>query len=316
MTAPNLHDSPILAEAARWMERARNGSEEDRQAFRAWLRERPEHVAAMDLVERAWREAPRAAAGRGLRPRARLAEPAAARGAGRWRVAGPLLGAACAALAAVAAWTLTVHEQYLAAPADRMASFALADGSRVWLTPGSAVTMRATLLGRSVALDGEGTFDVKHERRPFAVTAGDVRVVDRGTLFSVARRAGQTAVILARGAIDIEDSHSGALIATPHPGQQVSLAGDTATIAAIDADAALAWRDGRLVAQDLPLAAVMARFSQLSGVPIELRDPAMGDLRVYGTYRLGDVAQFLDAVGALYPVAWRRTERGYEVFRR
>jgi ferric-dicitrate binding protein FerR (iron transport regulator) len=205
---------------------------------------------------------------------------------------------------------MNVDEQRLAAPADRMASFALADGSRVWLTPGSAVTMRATLLDRAVRLQGEGTFDVRHERRPFAVTAGDVRVVDRGTLFSVARRDGQTAVILARGAIDIEDSHSGAVIASPHPGQQVALAGDTATISDVDATAALAWREGRLVVQDQPLSAVAARLAELSGTPIALRDPAIGTLRVYGTYRIGDAAQFLDAVAALYPVAWRRTERG------
>jgi hypothetical protein len=117
-------------------------------------------------------------------------------------------------------------------------------------------------------------------------------------------------VILARGAIDIEDSRSGAVIASPHPGQQVSLAGDTATISDVDATAALAWRDGRLVVQDQPLSAVMARLAQLSGTPIALRDPAIGTLRVYGTYRIGDAAQFLDAVAALYPVAWRRTERG------
>lgn len=319
MSTPSPQESALLAQAAQWLERARHGSEADRAAFRAWLQERPEHVAAMDLVERAWRAAPRAAQARGLKARA----PAAvAQGhvRSRWRLAGPALGlacaGACAGLAAVAAWTMTVDEQRLAAPADRMASFALADGSRVWLTPGSAVTMRATLLDRAVRLQGEGTFDVRHERRPFAVTAGDVRVVDRGTLFSVARRDGQTAVILARGAIDIEDSRSGAMIASPHPGQQVALAGDTATISDVDATAALAWREGRLVVQDQPLSTVAARLAQLSGTPIALRDPAIGTLRVYGTYRIGDAAQFLDAVAALYPVAWRRTERGYEVYRR
>ncbi|NKJ42262.1 FecR domain-containing protein [Novosphingobium sp. SG720] len=315
MSAPNSGESALLAQAAQWLERARSGSEEDRIAFRAWLRERPEHLAAMDLVERAWRGAPRAAAAKGLHARGAAAAPAS-QSRLRWQIAVPVLGTALAALAAVAVWTLNLQEQHLAAPADRTASFALADGSRVWLTPGSAVTLRATLLDRSVRLDGEGTFDVKHERRPFAVTAGEVRVVDRGTLFSVARRDGQTAVILARGAIDIEDSRNGTLIATPRPGQQVSLAGDTATIAPVDADAALAWREGRLVVEDQPLAAVAARLAQLSGMPIVLHDPTIGALHVYGTYRIGDVPQFLDALGALYPVAWRRTEQGYEVFRR
>jgi transmembrane sensor len=75
------------------------------------LQERPEHVAAMDLVERGLAQTPCAAQARGLRPRALRRWPAAARGAGRWRWRGRLLGAACAGLAAVAAWTMTVHEQ-------------------------------------------------------------------------------------------------------------------------------------------------------------------------------------------------------------
>ena len=53
MSTPSPQESALLAQAAQWLERARHGSEADRAAFRAWLQERPEHVAAMDLVERA-----------------------------------------------------------------------------------------------------------------------------------------------------------------------------------------------------------------------------------------------------------------------
>lgn len=311
---PDAGESQILADAACWLERVRTGNAADHRAFHAWLQERPEHVAAMDLVERAWRQAPAAAGSAGLRARARPAPRVALPAMPSW--SWPALGTAMAVACAALMWTGSTHDQRITAGPDGVRVATLVDGSRVWLTPGSSVALHTTLLDRSVALQGEALFDVQHERRSFAVTAGDVRVIDRGTLFSVAQRDQRTSVILARGAIDIEDRQSGATIAQPHPGQQVAIDGAGAVVSAIDASAALSWREGRLVAENMPLSAVAARFEQLGGSRIRIVDPSIASLRVYGTYRPDDATRFLDAMAALYPIAWRRTGDGYEVRRR
>ena len=298
----------MIDEAVRWMSRMRAGTDADRRAFRAWLDERPEHIAAMDLVERAWRTAPEAA------QRARLAPPPRAQTrftAPRWTV--PAMASAAFAALLVLVWTGTVHEQVVVAPVNDTRRAVLDDGTRIWLAAGGRIAMRSTLLARDVTLDGEAVFDVRHDRRPFAVTAGAIRVVDRGTVFSVDRRSGGTKIVLARGSIAVEDRASGETIATPRPGQEVDVRSGEATLSPVDADAALAWRDGRIVARDMPLAAVAQRFGELGGPPIRIVDPAIGAIRVYGIYRVGQAEQFLDAIAALHPVMWQRVEDGYEV---
>lgn len=301
-------DQRILEEAAQWFERVRHGSEADRRAFRAWLEARPEHVAAMDLVERVARRAPAAARAAGLHV---AAPPRPAFTLPRW--SWPALGTALAGICAVVAWTHGTHDQRIVAPGDRMTVASLADGSRVWLTAGSAVSVHVTPIARTAVLTGEASFDVRHGWRPFTVSAGRVQVVDRGTLFSVARQGDRVTVILAHGAVDINDRKSGTTIATPRPGQQVVIDRASAVVSSVDADGALAWRTGRIVASDLPFGTVAARFAQLGGARIRVATPAIASLRVYGTYRAGDAEPFLRAMQALHPIRWRRTKDGYEV---
>lgn len=308
-------DAAILLQAARWLDRARHGSADDRRAFRAWLGERPEHVVAMDLVERAWRQAPDAVRSAGLTATPRRQRHAAMP---RWSfpVLGGALGTALAGFCGLLLWNASVRDQRIAAPARGVAVATLADGTRVWLTAGSAVRVHVTPIGRAVSLTGEAVFDVRHEWRSFAVTAGDVRVVDRGTLFSVANRGTRTETVLARGAVEVRDRGSNRALATPAPGQRVEVANGTATVTSIDADAALSWRAGRIVADDLPLSAVAARFGELGGPRITIADARLRTLRVYGSYSVKDAAAFLTALESLYPIVWQRVGDGYEVRRR
>lgn len=312
MAAPDQDDTRILHEAAQWLDRARHGSATDRRAFRDWLEERPEHVAAMELVERAWRQAPAAARQAGLQVRA-----TASRGPDRsgwaWRAPGFALGAALAAVGGLVFWNQAVQDQQVTAPAHGVAVATLVDGTRVWLTAGSAVKVHVTPLGRAVTLTGEGGFDVRHQWRPFTVTAGDVQVVDRGTLFSVARAGAQVDVVLARGAVEVKDRGTGAVLATPSPGQKVAVAHGRTTLSTVDPDAAMAWREGRIVAEDMPLSAVAARFEALGGPHIAIRDARLRRIGVSGTYSARDAVAFLTAMQALYPIVWRRVGDGYEV---
>ncbi|WBO22831.1 FecR family protein [Sphingomonas abietis] len=303
----------LLAEAAQWMERARSGSDADRAAFRLWLSEAPDHVAAMDLVQRAWAMAPDAARLAGARGRTRDAGRARAFGASVGRLM-PVGGMALAGVAAALLWFGSIHSATIATGPHERRMVALADGTRAWLAPGSRLAIRTTPLARTVSIQGEVAFDVRHAWRPFVVDAGGVRTVDHGTLFSVSDRQG-VSVLLARGSIAVEDAATGALIATPSPGQRIDVHGDHATVSTVDADDALAWRDGRIVARDIPLAEVVSRFASLGAPRIRLAEPELGRLPVSGSYAGDDVEGFLTALATLYPVSWTADGAGYAVRR-
>lgn len=312
MTTHGHDDMRILQEAAQWLDRARRGSAADRHAFRNWLEECPEHAAAMELVEHAWRQAPAAARQAGLQVRARASRGSARTGRAL-RVPGFALGAALAAFGGLLVWNQAVQDQQVIAPPHGIAVATLVDGTRVWLTAGSTLKVHVTPIGRAAMLTGEGGFDVHHQWRPFTVSAGDVQVVDRGTLFSIARQGAQVDVILARGAVEVQDRGSGTVLATPSPGQKVVVANGRTTLSSVDPDAAMAWREGRIIADDMPLSAIAARFEALGGPHIAIRDAKLGKISVSGTYSAKDAVPFLTALQALYPIVWRRVGDGYEV---
>ncbi|WP_135965415.1 FecR family protein [Sphingomonas gei] len=314
-------DPEILAEAGRWVVRARAGmSGAEKRAFRAWLAERGEHAAAADAVTNAWQAAPAAAARAGLtapprpsRVRARRDQYFARRPGPGWKVATTVLALP---LLIAGTWWYTNSEtlQLATGPHQRLVT-TLADGSTVWLAPSSRLQAHFDPFGRQLALrEGEVTLQVAHERRRFAVDVGGYRIVDRGTLFDVRLRgSGPVTVVLVEGRIDITNRRNGKLVASPLPGERVALGGTGAVRAAVDAQAAIAWHDGRVILDDCPLSAALAQFSEQGAPRVALRDSAVGRLRVSGAFAVGGMESFLSALAELHPVTWRRTPQGYEV---
>ncbi len=316
-----MSDDATLELAARWLERARAGlTAQERAEFRRWLAERPEHAAAADMVARAWEAAPAAAALGGFTAPASpvpVAAPRPARTGSLRPLAwgGGLAGAALAALALF--WASQPVSTHYATGAGERRQIALADGSQVWLAPGTRLTARIGWFGRHSTVEtGEAVFDVVHQLRDFRVDAGPMTVVDRGTLFAVRLREGAAPrVILARGAIAVHDRATNALLAEPAPGEAVELAAARAVTRHVDAEALLSWRDGRLTFADTPLRDAIAAF-RAQGAAIRLADPALGTLRISGAYAIGDVESFLSALASIHPVRWTRVAGGYAIERR
>jgi transmembrane sensor len=309
----------VLAAAVQWHGRARAGlSATERAAFLDWLHERPEHAAAADVVSRSWDAAPAAARQGGFAPphiAARSERPA--RAGGRRALWGGLATGG-AALAALALWAVQPQTAaYATGPQERRTE-TLADGTRVWLAPGTRLASRIGPFGRQVTLErGEAAFDVVHELRGFRVEAGTVAVVDRGTLFTVRHRAGRpVTVTLAHGALRVDDRASDTVLAEPRPGEQVEIADGAVRLRTVDAADALAWREGRLVFADQTLDAALAAFRDQGAAPVRLRDPRLGNLRVSGAYAAADITSFLAALSSVHPVRWHRTGAGHEIERR
>lgn len=313
---PNTGDADILAEAARWIVRARAGlSGAERHAFRAWLAERGEHAAAADAVGRAWQAAPDAAHRAGISAPAR---PTRERHRGAWNAIGWEAATAAFVMPVLVAgawwWTNSATRHFTTGPHQRIVA-TLADGSTVWMAPRSDLVVRLDPLRRRLELrDGEMTVHVAQQRRGFSVDVGGYRIVDRGTLFDVRRRRGEpVSVALVNGQIDIHDRSSGKLIARPAPGERVALGVGGAARLSGNAQTAVAWRDGRVVLEDCPLSVALARFAEQGAPRVEVRDAAAGQLKVSGIFAVENIDSFLSSVAELHPVTWRRSSQGYEV---
>lgn len=312
-----VDDDALLEQAAMWLTRARAGMEEaERAAFLNWLRERPEHAAAADLVSRAWGAAPAAARHGGFAASAGFADEPEL---GRERAAvrrrnlgwgGLALGSAAAA--ALALWFVQPESASFATAQDRR-EVALVDGTHVWLAPNTRLSTRIGPFERQVTLEhGEAVFDVDHQWRGFAVDARDVSVVDKGTLFTVRNRPDRpVAVVLARGALEVRQGN--AMLAAPRPGEKVEVVHGQAQVQPVDADGALAWREGRLVFSGCSLEEALAAFADQGAPRVVLSDPALANLRVSGAYAVADLESFLSALSSIHPVRWTRTAKGYEI---
>ena len=121
-------------------------------------------------------------------------------------------------------------EQLLNSTAETI-HFALDDGTRVYLSPGSSLSYNvATLTGRREAvLNGDAYFDVAHdENRPFTVRTENIGVRVLGTAFSVSSSPELSQVVLERGAVRLL-SPEGASMVTLSPNQKAtfkSISGD------------------------------------------------------------------------------------------
>jgi len=153
---------------------------------------------------------------------------------------------------------------------------------------------------------GEAVFDVAHDpARPFVIAAGDrtVRVV--GTRFDVRRRDGQLSVSVERGMVEVEpaDGAPGRGFRL-HPGQRLDhLEGASdVKLTAIDPLQVEAWKTGRLIFRDQPLAQVVADLNQQFARPIALEDAALGQTRVSGVLVLDDEAAVIRRLALLAPI--------------
>lgn len=311
----------ILDQAAAWMRLSASGKLglDQQAALKAWLRASPDHVAAMDIVSRAWIAAGAINDQGRMRPdmlRARNFRIARSTGSRRsWR--GPVLagfGMAAAFLIAIVGWQGSVTEADYASGPGEGHSIELADGTTVRLDAGTRLHVRIDPLSRQVTLyQGEAEFDVAHENlRPFTVAARDLVVHDLGTRFTVRHRADKVRVVLLEGAADVRDGENGRVLTVLKPGQQVESTARGATLRLTSANLGrvLAWRDRQAVFEDTPLAEALAEVEARTGVRMRLADPAIAGLKVSGVFHTADISGFLNALSLLHPLSWRQTAPG------
>ena len=137
----------------------------------------------------------------------------------------------------------------------------LADGTTVYLNAESELRYPVKFSGerRKVYLRGEAYFDVaRDEQKPFTVEARGVEVLVLGTSFGVRAYEGEENVLttLVQGRVDVSAEGQRVKLI---PGQQADFnrESERLTVAEVDVELYVGWKDGRLVFDNQPLSIIL-----------------------------------------------------------
>lgn len=302
-------DHAALEQAAWWYATLLDaGDDADQQArWQQWLQE-PGHARAWAQVEAVSRqfeplrgEHQRKAADAGLKAARRVSSS-------RRRV---LSGLASLATLGVIGWQYPrVRHEWLARTADyrtgtgEIHATGLADGSRIWLAPGSALDVDYSAALRRLRLH-EGEIHVQtaaDAQRDFVIDTAVARLRALGTRFNVRLHERGLQLAVLEGAVEVSAAGS---VSVVEAGQRlrVDAAGIGPTqLADPDADA---WIRGILMADQMPLAELVAELSRYRPGHLGVA-PEIADLPVAGVFPLRDPDAALAMLERSLPVRVRR----------
>ena len=172
----------------------------------------------------------------------------------------------------------------------------LSDGSVVQLDSHSAIAVDITDTHRDVRLlVGQAFFKVMPDKRkPFHVHTQALQVTVTGTAFNVDSAPDNPSVAVQQGSVNVQDG--GRALASLVPGQRLSYRAGRPRLSSFAPSQVAAWRQGQLIAEDLPINDVLAQIRRYSPAIIVLRDSTLGAQRVTGVYDLRKPQAALQAV--------------------
>jgi transmembrane sensor len=300
---------------------------EELRQFTQWLRESPLHVAAMlhvahvhDALERfkLWNEIAtegtdeddKVIALRDPAPRGDPAPPRRARAA--WMAAA--LAAGLCALAVGIAWLQFGRGEVIVTDRAERREVMLSDGSVVRLEPESMVRASMREQERSIALvRGRALFNVsKDPDRPFVVEVNHTVVRAIGTAFGVEHTKEEVIVTVAEGQVAVRPATPPAQVErrdAPETsparaqggsvkvdevlltaGKQVVVqpSGSAEAVREVDTARALAWSEGRLVFDGVPLRDVAEEFNRYNHVQLRIEGDDLAQRSVTGVFQASD----------------------------
>jgi transmembrane sensor len=344
----------IEERAAAWLARRDGGdwSSEDDASLAGWLNEATAHRVAFLRLENVWEGARRARAlalsttvPAGSVPSADewrqspyfQAPGPAIRSASQHRVRWWPAAAACVALIAGLGTAGYLFDWFApgsvySTPVGGISSIPLSDGSVVTLNTASRIRVEFEPKARRVVLEkGEAYFVVKRNAaRAFIVIAGEQRIVDVGTQFSVRRDLTETQVVVTEGTVRFESaqtraqSGSGGLpsaapvtlagIDVPLSAGSIALARDGDLLVQKEsvrqAEDMVSWRKGYLTFRDTTLADAVAEFNRYNARRITIADPAVAGIRISGTFRPTNYQAFVRLLHDGYAIDVQEADGG------
>jgi len=280
--------------AAIWLAREDRGLAADEQdMLEEWLAGSSHHRVAYLRLQTVWRRADRLAALHN--PLAQYSAPVS------WVKRAALPIAAVLLILCGAAYLLQhqppAGREYATGTGQRQA-VRLADGTEIELNTNTKLHASVTARSRIVTLEtGEAYFSVVHDAaRPFTVLAGNRRITDLGTKFSVFRNGEDVRVVVQEGQVRVE------LIGQPAAAAMVAQAGHEVistgggALMAPKADQEIAdelgWRRGMLNFNQQTLAEAAEQFNRYNSRHIEVEGSAR-KIRIGGSFKADNVDVFV-----------------------
>lgn len=137
----------------------------------------------------------------------------------------------------------------------------LSDGTKIWLNAATTLTCASdfkTAKYRIVNLDGEAYFEVaKDKKRPFIVKSKNQTVKVLGTHFNIScyRDEKNTKTTLVEGSVEVNNT-------LLKPNQQSIFDNQQIKVLAVDANKAIAWKNGKFVFNSESLESIMKKLAR------------------------------------------------------
>lgn len=306
-TPPQTPKTPIEM-AADWCMRLHfdECTDADHAEFLRWYDADPAHAEEYRKMCRVWRVSeqlpPRPAApvvlrSRRRRPTARLT-----------RVAALLLAVGGAWTAGWSWGVLPGSVRYYMAE-DGRRQVHLPDHSDVELNRRTGLLYLGFRDQRQVLLhDGEAFFGVRRDLdKPFMISTDNAHVRVTGTHFNVWTAEAQTTVTVTEGTVLVsrndggEGRNQGAELTAGM--QAVVRQGRMLQLSRTDPAWAMAWRNGKLMLNDVSLRDALLQINRYLDVPLQLdASSEVGELRFGGIYDTSDLARLVSALPQVLPV--------------
>lgn len=270
----------------------------EREALKAWLAQSSRHKVAYLQLKAAWSRTERLAALKSPAPRASMPHMPVRSGIGR-RLA--FLAAATVVLffgSIYMSWRQKSEQTYTTV-VGRIQTVRLADGTRMELNTNTHVRTEVSGKLRIVTLEaGEAYFEVVHDaKHPFTVYAGNWRITDLGTKFSVFLDGDDVRVVVREGRVRVDPLHGPAPSrpTVAEAGYSVLARGqETLVLSRPDADIAsdLSWRSGLLEFDHQPLSDVAAQFNRYNVRQMQIEGSAR-KIPIGGSFKADNVDVFV-----------------------
>lgn len=181
----------------------------------------------------------------------------------------------------------------------------LADGSQLQLNTATAVDIAFSDSQRRVTLkQGEIRITTGRDQapahRPFIVHTAHGTLRALGTRFSVRQMENDTLLAVFEGAVEIAPRHSATKVVVP-AGTQRRFNESTLQAAQAAPDTSLLWQRGMLLAQGMPLGALIAELARYRRGILRC-DPAVAQLTVSGAFPVGNTDASLNLLEKTLPV--------------
>ncbi|MEJ0037887.1 MAG: FecR domain-containing protein [Gammaproteobacteria bacterium] len=261
--------------------------------IREWLRADVAHREAFDRARRAW------AASNAIISAARGAvdarKPLHRRIPPRFAIGAGALLAACLVFVAI-----LPNRDLLSTGAGEVKRIDLPDGTVAWLDGASALRLDyGSDLRRVELVRGRASFSVRHDaNRPFEVATQGARARDLGTEFSINRTTDGATLTVREGIVRVDGQGAAVTLRAGEATHWRTAEAVPAPAVPADADAALSWRDGRLVFERVTLENALDEIGRHRRPRLWLLDSALARRPVSGVVFDSRIEEGLDTVAA------------------